>query len=74
MSCGAGCRCGLDPTWLWLWRRPAATAPIGPLAGEPPGDMGVALKSEKKKKKPVFQLKAEYPFVKLFMFQLPMNE
>ena len=19
MSCGVGARCGLDPTWLWLW-------------------------------------------------------
>ena len=25
-----------DPAWLWLWRRPAAAAPIGPLAWEPP--------------------------------------
>ena len=22
------CRGGSDPVWLWLWRRPAATAPI----------------------------------------------
>ena len=36
MSCGAGCRHGLDPTLLWLWRRPAAIAPIQPLAWEPP--------------------------------------
>ena len=21
-----------DPVWLWLWCRPAAAAPIGPLA------------------------------------------
>ena len=26
MSCGVGCRCGLDPMCLRLWRRPAATA------------------------------------------------
>ena len=25
-----------DPVLLWLWRRPAATAPIQPLAWEPP--------------------------------------
>ena len=25
-----------DPALLWLWRRPVATAPIQPLAWEPP--------------------------------------
>ena len=38
MSCGVG-------------RRPAATAPIRPLAWEPPYTTGVALKRQKKKKK-----------------------
>ena len=43
-------------TWLrsrllWLWRRPAATALIRPLAWEPPNAAGVALEKEKKKKK-----------------------
>ena len=36
MSCGVGCRCGLDLALLWLWCRPAATALILPLAWEPP--------------------------------------
>ena len=36
VSCGVGCRRGSDPALLWLWRRPAATALIGPLAWEPP--------------------------------------
>ena len=36
MSCGVGCRHGLDPALLWLWRRPVAVAPIGPLAWESP--------------------------------------
>ena len=36
MSGGVGRRHGLDPAWLWLWRRPAATAPIRPLTWEPP--------------------------------------
>ena len=36
MSCGVGHSCGLDPAWLWLWRRPAAAAPIWPLAWELP--------------------------------------
>ena len=24
MSCGVGCKYGLDLAWLWLWHRPAA--------------------------------------------------
>ena len=36
LSCGIGRRCGSDPAWLWLWCRPVAAAPIGPLAWEPP--------------------------------------
>ena len=36
MSCGVGCRHGLDPVLLWPWCRPATTAPIQPLAWEPP--------------------------------------
>jgi len=43
VSCGVGRRLGLDPTWLWLWHRPAATALIGPLAWEPPYAVGGAL-------------------------------
>ena len=34
VSCVAGCRRGSDPTLLWLWLRPVATAPIRPLAWE----------------------------------------
>jgi len=51
MSCGIGCRPGSDPMCLWLWGRPAATAPIQPLAWEPPYTMSVALKIQKTKKK-----------------------
>jgi len=36
MSCGVGRRCSVDPAWLWLWCRLVATAPIRPLAREPP--------------------------------------
>ena len=50
MSCGVGHRCGLDLALLWLWCRPAAVAPIHPLAWEPPYATGVALKSKKTKK------------------------
>ena len=49
MSCGAGCRRGWDPQLLWLWHRPAATAPTGLLAWEPPCAPGAALKKKKKK-------------------------
>ena len=46
MSCGVGHSPGLDPALLWLWRRPAAAAPIGPLAWEPPEAAGAALKRQ----------------------------
>ena len=51
MSCGVSRRSGLDPELLWLWGRPVATAPIRPLAWEPPYAAGVALKRQKDKKK-----------------------
>ena len=35
---------------LWLWRRLAAVALIGPLAREPPYAAGAALKGKKKKR------------------------
>ena len=43
-----------DVAWiwlLWLWRRPAATAQIPPLACEPPYAEGAALKKKKEKEK-----------------------
>ena len=51
MSCDLGHRHGSDPAWLWLWHRPAAEAPIRPLAWELPYAIGAALKSKRKKKK-----------------------
>ena len=51
MSCGVGCRCGLDLPLLWLWRRPAATTLIRPLAWEPPYSAGASLEKDQKKKK-----------------------
>ena len=44
MSCGVGCRHGSDLALLWLWRRPAAVAPIQPLAWELPYAEGAVLK------------------------------
>ena len=37
----------MDLAWLWLWHRPAAAAPIQPLAQELPYVTGVALKKIK---------------------------
>ena len=56
MGCGVARRRGLDLALLSLWCRPATTAPIRPLAWEPPYAMGAALeniqkKDQKKKKK-----------------------
>jgi len=48
MSSGVGHRRGLDPVLLWLWHRPAATAPIRPLAWEHTYSAGAALKRHKK--------------------------
>ena len=48
VSCGVGCRHGSDPALLWLWRRPAAITPIGPLAWEPPYAAGVAQEMAKR--------------------------
>ena len=60
MSCGVGCRHGLDPALLWLWRRLADTAPIRPLAWEPPCAVGAALKKDQKKKKEKENIQACY--------------
>ena len=51
MSCGVGRGCSSDPELLWLWPRLEATAPIRPLAWEPPYATGVALEKTKKTKK-----------------------
>ena len=52
-GCGVGCRHGSDPTLLWLWRRPAATALIRPLAWEPPYAVGVVQDMAKRQKKKI---------------------
>jgi len=53
VSCGVGCRCGSDPTLLWLWHRQAATAPIRPLTWEPPYATGMGLEKAKIKNKKI---------------------
>ena len=56
MSGGVGCRRSWDLALLWLWCRPAAAAPIQPLAWELPYAAGATLKSKKKKKKKIGSL------------------
>ena len=51
VSCGVGCRLGSDPKLLRLWRRPAASALILPLAWDFPYAHGYGPKKKKKKKK-----------------------
>ena len=51
VSCGVGFPRDSDPELLGLWRRPAVTALIRPLASEPPCAAGAALKRQKTKKK-----------------------
>ena len=49
---------------LFLWRRLAATAPIRPLAWEPPYDVGAALEKAKRKKKISLTISEILPFMK----------
>ena len=56
---------GSDPALLWLWRRPLATVPIGPLPWEPPYAMGVALKDKKIKIKKIKNVAANAEAKKL---------
>ena len=46
MSCGGGQRSGSNLAWLWLWCRPAATAPMQSLAWELPYATCAALKKQ----------------------------
>ena len=66
MSCGVGHRCSLDPTLPWLWHRPVATAPSGPLASEPTHAVGLALEKTKRQKK-MFIL-PKYRFASIYKF------
>ena len=62
-----------DPALLWLWHRPEATAPIGPLAWEPPYAMGVALKRQKTEKKYIWRIKKCYIFAHLMIMFLSLS-
>ena len=69
MSCGH--RHGSDPKLLWLWCRPAAAAPIRPLAWELPYAMGRALK--KKKKKDTQKIKSIQKYTETFLIVLELE-
>ena len=51
-----GHRRSSDPELLWLRHRPAATAPIRPLAWEPPYATGAAQEKAKRQKKRIVDL------------------
>ena len=51
VSCGVGCRWGLDPELLWLWHRLAAVSLIWPPAWDLPYAVGPEQKKKKRKKK-----------------------
>ena len=50
VSCGVDHRHSSDPALLWLWCTLAATAPIQPLAWEPPHATGAAQEMAKRQK------------------------
>ena len=75
MSCGAGHRHGSDPTLLWLWHRPEATALIRPLSWEPPYAMGAAQEMAKSQKKKILLflfhvILMKYQNLLLILFQM----
>ena len=60
MSCGVGPKLGSDLVLLWL----AATAPIRPIASQPPYAKGAALKGQKTKDKKIKRLEKKIKFFK----------
>ena len=64
-----------DLALLWLWHRPAAVAPIGPLASEPPYAIGVAPPKNKTKqtntKNPLFLVRETVAIWELSLFLAP---
>ena len=66
VSCAVDPRCGLDLALLWLWRRPAVTTLIRPLAWEPSYAVGAVSPPPKKTKK---ELKEDVKKVKNMMYE-----
>ena len=65
MSCGVGHTRGSDPTLMWLWRKPAAIAPIRPLVWEPPYATGAALEKAKRQQQQQQKLSNGFKSVKI---------
>ena len=65
MSCGVGCRRGSDTALLWLWHRPAAIAPIRPLAWEPLYAVEAGLEKTKRQRKKEKKKKKKKPCIVL---------
>ena len=66
MRCGVDCRHSSDLTFLWLWYRLVAVAPIQLLAWELPYAMGVAIKRKSNKiHKQLIQLNIKKPKLQL---------
>ena len=63
MSCGVGRRHDSVLALLWFWRRPAATAPTGPLAWEPPCAVGAALQKKKEFRLWKTATKTKWPWI-----------
>ena len=59
LSCSVGHKCGSDLALLWC--KPAATAPIWPLAWEPPYNVSVALKTNRQTNKKMLAGPTELP-------------
>ena len=68
VSCGVGRRHGSDPALLWLWYGQTATAPIRPLAWEPPYTAGAALENAKRHNNNLLPSKMELFFAKNVLF------
>ena len=71
MSYGVGRRRTSDLVLLWLWHKPAATAPIRPLAWEPPYAVGYGPGKRQKKKKKRERERSVGPFLSVKRSAIP---
>ena len=78
MGCGVGRRRGSDLALLRLWCRPTATAPIQPLAWEPPYALGSDIqgktKQNKENKKKERKAKKPHPFLLRWKYVKPCGK
>ena len=73
VSCGVGLRRSSDPTLLWLWRRLTATAPIRPLAWEPPYATGAAQETAKRQKNKKNKKNKENEHLTFYLFSYKLR-